>query len=507
MNPRRKIISWEPDHRKEQLNKNTLRKFRRHSRVVSQPRHNDFDCLRLPRDAHLPNKDGGCKLFSGAPSQHIESQKHIDFNSFRNVNPKHSSRSLFGGGESTMEMGANISNYDVLGPKNEQMLETNIQQHDNKPLHNSDSDLEKDIFKTKTLRENDSLVGGFGRISSRPPNEESSFNQNFVIDSGLSELAPIKPPNAYRKITSINYSAYNDNKSNVEQTPGSYRKRDLVFEEDLSFNRSNLQLDPRRRMTPKEIFDMKMKQNSRGSKRQIGMNNCTSISPRPFNHMYARHRPSVNNADFSAPLSERMIFQKRMSVESRFQNVPPNIMSNHHGNKGKKANVFHSSEKSIPMNKDLLKKRFEMNSKIVQYKNIPPKHMHAHRRNFSPFESEEQQQFKKVKASPVPRMSIPKSRPSVPKKEPTKVFENPIKYEHEKERKKNENERIENNMMESIEMIELGQFKRYRNLLAFLISLFVTGNIKEDAMDLFTEELQILKIIIYRKFKKHIDIK
>ena len=77
----------------------------------------------------------------------------------------------------------------------------------------------------------------------------------------------------------------------------------------------------------------------------------------------------------------------------------------------------------------------------------------------------------------------------------------------ERNRKKSENERIDNNMMESIEIIELGQYKRYRKLLAYLISLFVKGQARANSLDLNDEDLQILKIIIYRKFKKHVDIK
>lgn len=76
----------------------------------------------------------------------------------------------------------------------------------------------------------------------------------------------------------------------------------------------------------------------------------------------------------------------------------------------------------------------------------------------------------------------------------------------EKERLKVENERIVNNMRESIEMIELGQFKKYKRLLGYLINLFVQGEINNDYFSLNQDELQILKIIIYRKFKKHVNI-
>lgn len=76
----------------------------------------------------------------------------------------------------------------------------------------------------------------------------------------------------------------------------------------------------------------------------------------------------------------------------------------------------------------------------------------------------------------------------------------------EKERLRFENERIENNMRESIEMIELGQFKKYKRLLGYLINLFVQGDINSEYLSLNEDELQILKIIIYRKFKKHVNI-
>lgn len=76
----------------------------------------------------------------------------------------------------------------------------------------------------------------------------------------------------------------------------------------------------------------------------------------------------------------------------------------------------------------------------------------------------------------------------------------------EKERLKFENERIVNNMNESIEMIGVGQFKKYKRLLGYLINLFVKGDINKEYMGLSLDELQILKIIIYRKFKKHVNI-
>jgi hypothetical protein len=456
-------------------------------------------------------KEGPSRGFSPLPSQRGDSQKHIEFNSFRNMNPKFSHRSLFGGpGEDGMEVRANMSNLDVLGPKNEQFLEANIRQHDNKPLNNSDSDLENDIFRTKTLRESECVSQGFGVISNRPPGEDSSLNHNFIIDSGLSELAPIKPPNAYRKITSINYSAYNDNKSNIEQTPETFQRGNMVFKEDLSLNRSNRQLDPRRRMTPKEIFDMKMKQGSRGSTRQIYGNrdNIVNMPTKNFGHRFQGKVVPKHHVGFKPPVSERGIFQKRASPNLTIQNFNPNLLSGMQSRgQFNRNNMFHSSEKSIPVNDELIKKRFEMNSEQVQYKNLREDQINAKKRDFSPFESNEHSRFKKVKnIQNFKTVEMQKTKISRESKEVERK-EGGGKVELEEQRKKNENERIKNNMLESIEMIELGQFKRYRKLLAYLISLFVTGNVKEEALDLYTEELQILKIIIYRKFKKHIDIK
>ena len=498
MNPKRKIISWEPEHRDFSLNKRSNKDFEREQRAESHPRFQDMDYLRFSKEENAVQYpkpvEGRMKSFSPVPSR-LDSQKIIGLNSFREMLPKVSQRSILGGGDSTMEMKANLSNLEVLGPRNDSFLGANVRQHDNNPLNNSSSDLEKDIFKTKTLPENDSVSRGFGSKFGRQTPDQS-FYRNFDIDSGLSELAPIKPPNAYRQITSINYSNYNENVSGRDLNRGSiHRNQNQNQDEQLSFRNSNQNhyVEQRRRMTPREIFDMKRRSGSRDSSRNLRSpwQRMTHVSPGNFK---LGHRlgqiPSSRT-----PISERLIVSQERAFKVKGGNTPsvrfiPRTMSQSKPNR----NTFHSSQKSISINDEFIKKRFQVQTSMAQFNNHPPLKSHEKRREFYPYESTEHSKFKKVKITS--KSLTPNSQYAT-----TKV------NQKEHQRKKNEDERIQNNMLESIGMIELGQFKRYRKLLAFLISLFVTGNVKSEGVDLFHEELQILKIIIYRKFKKHIDIR
>lgn len=508
MNSKRKMISWEPEHRDFSLNKRSNNEFEREQRAESHPRLRDIDFPRFSIEKkpiqYVKYLDEHKKSFSPVPSHLVDSQKIIRLNSIREMYPKMSHRSIIGGMESTHEMRANMSNLDVLGPKNENYMDQNIRQHDNNPLNNSCSDLENDIFKTKTLPENDCKSGVFTTKFSQYKPEDNSYHHNFDIDSGLSELAPIKPPNAYKQIRSINYSNYNENISARDQNRSSIPKnQNFKFEDDLSFGNSNHKnfFEQRRRMTPKEIFDMKKRSGSRESSRKLKIpwNRITNIPNRKFESMN-RH----SNLPNQNTISERIIINQGNHFGMKNKQIHqygyvPRTMSQ----TKQKRNMFHSSEKSISINDEVIKNRFKVQASMAQFNNHPPLGSQEKRREFYPYESTEQSKFKKVK------LTSKSSNPEIIQTQyinEKKINQNQ-KFGKEEIRKKNEDERIENNMMESIGMIELGQFKRYRKLLAFLISLFVTGNVQSEGVDLFQEELQILKIIIYRKFKKHIDIR
>jgi hypothetical protein len=325
------------------------------------------------------------------------------------------------------------------------------------------------------------------------------------VESGLSEFAPIKPPNAYRQITSIKYSNYNENLSGREQK-SIRQNQNFLFEEDSSFKQKavNNFIDSRRRMTPKELFDMQRRNIAQNSNRNLKQS-WNKVSERSFgkgNPFTLQAEPYQKNR---IPVSDREIINQTRFINKRSQMVSPNkVVPNFNIAYKSPRNVFHSSEKSISINEELMRKRFQVKSSMAQFNHFPPHKSHEKRRDFSPFESNEQSQFKRVKKN-----SGSQRRESSQNKfsnENVRKTKN-IVFNCDELKKKHEDERIETNMLESIEMIELGQFKRYRKLLAFLISLFVTGNVKPESIDLFHEELQILKIIIYRKFKKHIDIK
>lgn len=508
MNHPREITSWEPESKDYSLKKRSSHEFNAKRRGESFPNHQNIDYNRVSCENHLLNYpkpiENALKSFSPVPSQRMTSQNMIRVNSFREGLSKRSQRSILGGAESTLEMKPNLSTYDVLGPQNDHFLDANMRQLDNTPLNNSDTDMENDIFKIKTLPEKEHISDRFSMRTNQRGPENTSFDQNLIIDSGLSEFAPIKPPNAYRQIASINYSAYNENLSGIDQGQGSLpRHPNAQFEEDLSFGKHSQKnfINPRRRMTPRELFNMKMKSSVNSSMRQ---------TEQPFR----RSSLSRNMSPFAEqgnifksrnPVSERNIvdqpnYSTRRFSQMRFAQRNPEMKS-----QSKPArNLFHSSEKSISINEELLKKNYQMKSAMLQYNQYPPVHSREKRREFSPFESNEPSQFKKVKKDDI----IIKKRGSKKKQSSErKKQKSESKEKSEDQRKKREDERIENNMLESIGMIELGQFKRYRKLLAFLISLFVTGNVKREAIDLYHEELEILKIIIYRKFKKRIDIK
>jgi hypothetical protein len=91
------------------------------------------------------------------------------------------------------------------------------------------------------------------------------------------------------------------------------------------------------------------------------------------------------------------------------------------------------------------------------------------------------------------------------KKSPQKnLFEQSFKEECSE---KSDNAKLEEMVERCISSIDQKQFSKYKNLLAILISLFVVGHTNEKYQQLNREERQILKIIMYRKFRKHVDIK
>ena len=508
MNQPRKIISWEPDHRKISLTKRSKQEFDHGQRAESNPRNQDFVMKKFSHE-NIPLKyprmlENPLNSFSPVPSHRVDSQKMILGNSFRETIPKISQRSIMGGQESSFDVKGNMSNYDVLGPTNDMFMDSNIKQHDNNPLNNSDSELENDIFKIKTLSEKDCISEKFTKRGSHLAPDNSSFNQNYVVESGLSEFAPIKPPNAYRQITSINYSNYNENMSGIEQK-STTQNQNFLFEEDANLKQRQVKnfIDSRRRMTPKELFDMQRRNITQNSNRNLKQP-WNKVSERSFGKGNTFQLQTESQPRNRVPASDRDIINQARFITRRTQIIPNNKVRHNFNNSHRPSrNVFHSSEKSISINEELMRKRFKMKSSMAQFNHFPANKSHEKRRNFSPFESTEQAKFKRVK-----KTSTSQQRNSSHNKySDENVRKNRNSANCDELKKKHEDERIETNMLESIEMIELGQFKRYRKLLAFLISLFVTGNIKSEAMDLFHEELQILKIIIYRKFKKHIDIK
>lgn len=504
MNDSRKNISWEPPSKNFSLKKRGAHEFAFDGAVCPREQMQSRDFSRVSCENQLlnyPKHERPLKSFSPLPSHRGDSQKLIPLNSFREAMSKRSNRSLLGGPESTLEIRPNQSTYEVLGPKNDPYADTNLHQLDNTPLNNSGSELENDIFKIKTLGEKDFISDRFSLATKERAPEEASFDQNFAIDSGLSEFAPIKPPNAYRQIASINYSNYNEEQSLAERASVP-RHRDLHFQEDFSFGGHSNAVQSRRRMTPLELF--KLNQRSPGHGRALA-------SGEQFRR--ASESLAKGRGLFSQPprlfkgkdrVSERRIAEQSPFARRRFSQMPPIRASPAVKLSRKpKRNLFHCSEKSISINEEVLRNNFQKKSALAQYNHGPPARSGERRREFSPFESNEPSQFKKVKRED----AAPRRRPARKKASSERKKRASLPKNGSEERKKLEDERIENNMLESIGMIELGQFKRYRKLLAFLISLFVTGNVKRDSMDLHPEELQILKIIIYRKFKKHVDIK
>ena len=494
MSNHRKIVSWEPEHRRSLLDKRGAPEGDIENFCENEFRGRTLEISRYPYDEHAlfstKIMDRPMRGFSPIRSHMIDNQQII-IPSFREPYGKFSQRSIVNAETNFETRFLNESGMEFMGMKGD-VGGTGHMLHDNNPLNNSGSDLENDIFKIKNLPDKESMNGGF-REMGNIGEDRNSFHPHFAIDTGLSELAPIKPPNAYRQITSINYSNYNDKFSQVDPNLSNQAPYKDAPPTGLMMN--NEMILPQRIINSKEIFDLNRRKGITGSMKNM------KIIRSVVNQSDGRFNPRLVH---DSPVSERMISlgQAKVIRDNNFINPREFPKVNFEQMNKFQRNVFHNSEKSISINEELMRKRYQMKNQMMQYNNNSGFVTAERRRDFSPFDTNEISHFASKEQKKEPR-AAPKRK----QQQKSRHRETLEQDDKEKERKKIEDKRIENNMKESIEMIELGQFKRYRKLLAFLISLFVKGQVKLENVDLNEEELQILKIIIYRKFKKHIDIK
>lgn len=154
-------------------------------------------------------------------------------------------------------------------------------------------------------------------------------------------------------------------------------------------------------------------------------------------------------------------------------------------------NLFQQSEKSIKINEEMIKTKFKMQSQMSKFNNGQTKYdlVHPNKTVTDIKRSSESRTNQSVKMNTLVQKNL---------------FQESFK---EESLMNNEITRLEEMIDNYISSIDQKQFKKYKNLLAILISLFVVGDINEKYHHLSKEESQILKIIMYRKFKKNIDIK
>ena len=358
-------------------------------------------------------------------------------------------------------------------------------QKDNDPLNNSTSDMENNILSDKNSSSNEKIEFRNETRRNRIPNDVSFPSIN--IPKMSSQLGNIfhQQNNNFRAINQNSFTSIPRN--SIEQIQNKSQKS-ILNGLDQPVNES------------KKFFDMRKSQSFNGS---VSKNNFRDQSPVSDRHRIMSSGPnniintnlnnSINaidnrNNNSVDPRDPRMFYSK-MQIPTNFNERRMNQNMNQ--------NLFPMTDDRVNLN----------DSKFIR----EMYHRNEQRMNlFDPLNSRNDMLYNNGMAN-MPRDYINYNNNNKDYMDSNPRSRNYMSHDThmtaERNRKKSENERIDNNMMESIEIIELGQYKRYRKLLAYLISLFVKGQARANSLDLNDEDLQILKIIIYRKFKKHVDIK
>ena len=335
--------------------------------------------------------------------------------------------------------------------------------NDNTPLNNSCSENEDFPWKNKTITEKDiSFLEDMGNKfeDKKLENDKTIYQDRLMIDECLSEKDIPKNPNVFKTLNSISYSIYDKSVSYPVNNINAYR---------MDYNT--------RRNEHKRIgYPYKM-----GEYHDIPHFNYNN--PFKFNDGY-------NN---TYPVSERMIVS----------NVNPKEKVTNKNNLIKVIDVYNyqktnkmvlQSEKSIQNNEESIKTRYKIQNQLSKFNNGTILNENL---NSSP--------NKKYSNYPKKRFSLGNNtsqKEIIIKKK--NIFKQSLNEDSEKEI---ELIKLKDIVKNSIQTIDNKQFKKYKNLLGVLISLFIIGDIDEKYSNLTEEEIQILKIIMYRKFKKNIDTK
>lgn len=344
-------------------------------------------------------------------------------------------------------------------------MKAGFKMNDNIPLNNSCSSLENEFWKNKVLTEKDySCVEDYGDKfdDKKCLNEKLSAHQKIIIDDGFSEIGVHKNPNIYKGLKSISYSIYDKSVSQIRKNSNCYNG------ENSNLNKNNKIL----------------KKNENISNPIITNNQNIFI-----NQQNPRLLKSTGN---KKPISDRIILSISNpalftnKIQTNNKNVTPISFNVLNQNK-----LFQHSEKIIQVNEEMIKNKFKIQNQMSKFNNGK---LNIDNITFNQFFTEN-----------VNNLSNDHKKES---KTNNKIIKNLFQESFK------DDSLIDNEIIKLQEMIEnyilsidQKQFKKYKNLLAILISLFVIGDINEIYFDLTEEELQILQIIMFRKFKKNIEIK
>ena len=480
MNNQTRIKSWDPNHKDLKLEK----------RGSYEVNFQDFELnsftergFRGKFDETFYLADPNRNTFSPERSNLTVSQQAIVGLSYREAPYKYSQKYInrFDKLQDSYYNGEQLANNKLAG---EQLR---FSQHDNNPLNNSVSNLDKDIFR-KSLSDKDSMVEGpldFKKQQRHNNGDEGkSCDSRMLLNQSLSEFGQIKPPNFYRELNSINYSNINDDMSicddsAINKLNLNTMNRGIVDDSQICMNSHNI--------NSKRIFDIKSKGNVTSSLRNLN---------KPYNKIKSKIN-IANNLTMSftskqIPISEKMMNRTRHVNKNRnymIQNTNNNISilspskfnKKHTKDPNIALNILYCSEKLISINHENVKKRCnpQLNLKKLNSANPEPV-LNKWNKTFISYE-----------------------KPLAAKETTSSVEDKEVK---ELNHMVSQNNKIEINMKDAIALMQHGPYKKYKDLLYFLISLFVKGEVQIEKFQLNEEELQILKIIIFRKFKKHVDI-
>lgn len=350
-------------------------------------------------------------------------------------------------------------------------MKVGLQMNDNNPLNNSCSSLENEFWKNKLLTEKDySCIEDNGDKfdDKKGLNDKLSAHQRIIIDDGLSEIGVHKNPNIYKGLKSISYSIYDRSVSQIGKNSNCY------YPENPHLNSNNKIL--KKNNTLSNTIFKNTKDNF--------INNNFKNKTKPKLLKLSTNKQAISDRIILSNCHPVSSTNKVQKYNKTITSVNFNILNQN--------KLFQHSERMIKVNEEMIKNKFKIQNQMSKFNNGALK-------------------FEKISFNQYFSKDINNSSSDNHQEESKK---NKIIKKNLFQESFKDDSLIDNDILKRQEMIEnyissidQKQFKKYKNLLAILLSLFIIGDINENYFNLTEEEFKILQIIMYRKFKKNVDIK